>query len=58
MDNVTIMNNELKIIIEKAIDNLDMLSTILVITQNYSDRKFSAEVAMQNIIALLTEKEG
>lgn len=52
------MNNELKKVIEQAIDNLDMLSTILVITQNYSNRMFSAEVAMQNIMGLLTEKEG
>lgn len=52
------MNEDLKKVIEKAIDNLDLLGTILVITQNYLDRKFSAEVAMQNIIGLLKEKEG
>lgn len=51
------MNDDLKKVIESAIDNLDLLSTILVITQNYVDRKFSAEVAMQNITDLLKEKE-
>jgi hypothetical protein len=52
------MNDNLKVVIQRAIDNLDMLSVILVITQNYCDRKFSAEVAMQNIIDLLKDKEG
>lgn len=48
--------------IEKLISDmrqhLEYLDTIIVITQNYMTNKFSAEVAMQNIIDTFKDKEG